>query len=48
MNEAKKENFVILRDMKLFQHYFFNFWRERARDNLLDRTYLVENIVESP
>lgn len=48
MNEIKKENMLIMRDMKLFHHYFFNFWKERSRDALLERTYLVENIVESP
>ena len=48
MVDIKKENTVLMRDMKLFQHYFFNFWKERSRDSLLERPYLVENIVESP
>ena len=48
MSEIKKENMYIMRDMKLFHHYFFNFWKERSRDALLERTYLLENIVESP
>lgn len=37
MNDIKKENMVLMRDMKLFQHYFFNFWKERSRDSLLER-----------
>jgi len=48
MAEIKTENVQLMRDMKLFQHYFFNFWKERCRDNLLERPYLVENIIESP
>lgn len=48
MAEIKKDNMLIMRDIKLFYHYFFNFWKERSRDNLLERTYLVENIIESP
>lgn len=37
-----------MRDFKLFQHYFFNFWRERSRETLLDKDYLLDSIVESP
>lgn len=37
-----------MKDFKLFQHYFFSFWREKARDSLLERDYLLEQIVESP
>lgn len=48
MTDIKKENVALMRDMKLFQHYFFNFWKERSREGLLERPYLVENIVESP
>jgi hypothetical protein len=35
MAEIRKENHVLMRDMKLFQHYFFNFWKERSRDTLM-------------
>ena len=48
INEIKQENTNLMRDMKLFQHYFFNFWKERSRDSLLERPYLVDNIIESP
>ena len=34
--------------MKLFQHYFFSFWKEKSRESLLQRDYLLETIVESP
>ena len=37
MVDIKKENVALMRDMKLFQHYFFNFWKERSRDGLLER-----------
>ena len=37
-----------MREFKLFQHYFFNFWREKSRDVLLDKGYLLDQIVESP
>jgi hypothetical protein len=47
MADIKQENVHLMRDMKLFEHYFFNFWKERARENLLERPYLVDNIVES-
>lgn len=45
MVDIKKENVALMRDMKLFQHYFFNFWKERSREGLLERPYLVENIA---
>ena len=35
-------------DHKLFQHYFFNYWRENSRDVLLDKAYLLDSIIESP
>ncbi len=35
-------------DHKLFQHYFFNYWREKSRDFLLDKPYLLDSIIESP
>lgn len=35
-------------DHKLFQHYFFNFWKEKSRDVLLDKAYLLDSIIESP
>ena len=35
-------------DHKLFQHYFFNFWIEKSRDVLLEKTYLLDSIIESP
>ena len=38
----------MLRDIKLQNYYFFSFWKERYRDNLLERSYLSESIVESP
>ena len=37
-----------MREMKLFQHYFFNFWREKSRDVLLEKDYLMDQIVENP
>lgn len=48
MADIKQENVSLMREMKLFEHYFFNFWKERCRDNLLERPYLLENIIESP
>lgn len=48
INDIKSENTSLMRDMKLFQHYFFNFWKERSREVLLERPYLVDNIIESP
>lgn len=48
MHDIKKDNVSLMREMKLFQHYFFNFWKDRSRDSLLERPYLVDNIVESP
>jgi len=48
MCDIKTENVALMREMKLFEHYFFNFWKDRSRDHLLERPYLVENIVESP
>jgi hypothetical protein len=38
MADIKQENVSLMREMKLFEHYFFNFWKERCRDNLLERT----------
>jgi hypothetical protein len=37
-----------MRDQKLFQHYYFNFWKEKARDVLLEKAYLLDSIIESP
>lgn len=48
LNEIKKEKQHIVRDTKLFIHYFFSFWTEKARDSLLSRDYLLEQIVDSP
>ncbi len=46
--ELKKEKQTIMRDQKLFEHYFFNFWKEKAREMLLEKAYLMDSIVESP
>lgn len=48
LKELKREKVALMKDFKLFQHYFFSFWREKARDSLLERDYLLEQIVESP
>ena len=48
LTSLKREKMLLMRDFKLFQHYFFNFWREKSRDTLLDKDYLLESIVESP
>ena len=48
LRQLKREKLLLMRDFKLFQHYFFNFWRERSRDTLLDKDYLLDSIVESP
>lgn len=45
---VKAEKLQLLLDHKLFQHYFFNFWRERSRDILLEKQYLLDSIIESP
>lgn len=44
----KQEKLSLMIDHKLFQHYFFNFWREKSRDVLLDKAYLLDSIIESP
>jgi hypothetical protein len=48
LKELKREKVALMRDTKLFQHYFFSFWREKARDSLLERDYLLEQIISSP
>ena len=48
LRDLKREKVLLMRDFKLFQHYFFNFWKEKARDTLLDKDYLLDSIVESP
>ena len=48
LRELKREKVLLMRDQKLFQHYFFNFWRDKSRDTLLDKDYLLESIIESP
>ena len=48
LRQLKQEKMSLMRDFKLFQHYFFNFWKESSRETLLDKDYLVESIVESP
>jgi hypothetical protein len=42
LKELKREKVALTKDFKLFQHYFFSFWREKARDSLLERDYLLE------
>jgi len=44
----KQEKLALMIDHKLFQHYFFNFWREKSRDVLLEKAYLLDSIIESP
>lgn len=44
----KQDKISLMRDHKLFQHYFFNFWKEKARDVLLEKAYLLDSIIESP
>ena len=46
--DLKREKVSLMRDFKLFQHYFFSFWKEKSRDTLLERSYLMDQIVESP
>ncbi len=42
LKELKREKVSLMRDFKLFQHYFFSFWKEKARDSLQERDYLME------
>lgn len=45
---VKQEEMNLMIENKLFQHYFFNFWKEKSRDVLLEKTYLLGSIIESP
>lgn len=44
----KQEKQRLMLDHKLFSHYFFNFWREKSRDTLQEKKYLLDSIIESP
>jgi hypothetical protein len=35
LSEIKKEKNNLIRDIKLFQHYFLSFWKEKSRETLL-------------
>ena len=47
LNELKKEKQLLLRESKLFMHYYFEYWDEKMRKNVTSKDYLVEAIVES-
>jgi hypothetical protein len=42
LTELRREKMELMREFKLFQHYFFNFWREKSRDVLLEKGYLLD------
>eukprot|EP00347_Sterkiella_histriomuscorum_P017103 403350657 len=47
LNELKKEKLMLMREHKLFMHYYFQFWDEKMRKNILSKNYLIDTIVES-
>jgi len=48
LQAIKREKQLIMRDLKLFNYYFYSFWKEKFREHLLERDYLCETIVDSP